>query len=58
MQISRNVDDNVNRSNDIKCKLEVATNPGIIEVLKKYEKHLMKAIELSSSSEEELKILV
>jgi beta-phosphoglucomutase-like phosphatase (HAD superfamily) len=29
------------------------TNPGIIEVLKKYKKHLMKAIVISSSSEED-----
>jgi hypothetical protein len=51
MQISRNLDDNINRLIDIKHKLESETNPGIIKVLKKYEKRLTKAIGMSSSSE-------
>jgi beta-phosphoglucomutase-like phosphatase (HAD superfamily) len=51
MQISRNLDDNINRLIDIKRKLESETNPGIIKVLKKYEKRLTKAIGMSSSSE-------
>ena len=51
MQISRNLDDNINRLIDIKRKLESETNPGIIKVLKKYEKRLTKAIDMSSSSE-------
>lgn len=34
MQISRNLDDNINRLIDIKRKLESETNPGIIKVLK------------------------
>jgi beta-phosphoglucomutase-like phosphatase (HAD superfamily) len=50
MQISRNLDDNINRLIDIKRKLESETNPGIIKVLKKYEKRLTKAIGMSSSS--------
>ncbi len=51
MQISCNLDDNINRLFDIKRKLRSKTNPGIIKVLKKYEKRLTKAIGMSSSSE-------
>jgi hypothetical protein len=52
MQISRNLDENINRLIDIKRKLDSKTNPpGIIKLLKKYEKQLTKAIGMSSSSE-------
>jgi len=38
MQISRNYEDNVKRLIDVKRQLEMESNPGIIKVLKKYEK--------------------
>jgi hypothetical protein len=50
MQISRNYDDNVKRLIDVKRQLETETNPGIRKVLKKYEKKLLKVVDLSSSS--------
>ncbi len=52
MQISRNLEDNVNRLIKIKWKLEVETNPGIVKVLTKYE-NLKKVIDMTSSSESE-----
>jgi hypothetical protein len=51
MQISHNLDENINRLIDIKCKLESEPNPGILKVLKKYEKQFTKALDMSSSSE-------
>jgi hypothetical protein len=53
MQISHNLDGNINRLVDIKHKLESETKAGIIKVLKKYEKHLTKAVDMSASSENE-----
>jgi hypothetical protein len=53
MQVSRNLEDNVNRLIEVKRKLEVETNPGIVKVLKKYEKHLKEVIDMTSSSENE-----
>jgi len=53
MQISRNLEDNVNRLIEIKQKLEVETNPGIVKILTKYEKRPKKVIDMSSSSESE-----
>ena len=37
IQISRNYDENVNRLIEVKRKIELETNPGILKVLKKYE---------------------
>ena len=50
IQISRNYDENVNRLIEVKRKIELETNPGILKVLKKYEKRLTKVIDMSSSS--------
>jgi len=51
MQISRNYEDHVKRLIDVKCQLKMENNPGIIKVLKKYEKRLTKAVDFSSSSD-------
>jgi hypothetical protein len=53
MQLSRNYDDNVKQLIEVKRQLETETNPGIIKVLKKYEKKLMKVVDFSSSSDSE-----
>ncbi len=53
MQVSHNLEDNVNRLIEVKWKLEVETNPGIVKVLKKYEKRLKEVIDMTSSSENE-----
>jgi len=53
MQISRNYEDNVKRLIDVKRQLELENNPGIIKVLKKYEKRSSKAVDFSSSSDSE-----
>jgi hypothetical protein len=53
MQVSRNLEDNVNCLIEVKRKLEVETNPGIVKVRKKYEKHLKEVIDMTSSSENE-----
>jgi hypothetical protein len=50
MQISCNLEENVNRLIETKRKLQSETDPGIIKVLKKYEKRLNKVIGMSSSS--------
>jgi len=50
MQISWNYEDNVKRLIVVKRQLEMENNPGIIKVLKKYEKRLTEAVEVSSSS--------
>ena len=50
MQISRNYEENVNQLIEVKHKVELETNPGILKVLKKYEKHLTKVVDMSSSS--------
>lgn len=50
IQISRNYDENVNWLIEVKRKVELETNPGILKVLKKYEKRLTKVIDMSSSS--------
>jgi hypothetical protein len=42
MQISRNLEDKVYHLIEIKQKLDVETNRGIVKVLKKYEKRLKK----------------
>jgi hypothetical protein len=36
---------------EVKQKLEVETSPGIVKVLKKYEKRLKAVIDMTSSSE-------
>jgi hypothetical protein len=51
MQISRNYEDHVKRLIDVKCQLKMENNPGIIKVLKKYEKRLTKAVDFSSRSD-------
>ena len=53
MQISWNYEDNVKRLIDLKRQLEMENNPGIIKVLKKYEKRSSKAVDFSSSSDSE-----
>jgi len=53
MQVSHNYDDNVKQLIEVKRQLETETNPGIITVLKKYEKKLTKVVDFSSSSESE-----
>ena len=53
MQISRNLEENVNRLIETKKKLKTETDPGIIKVLRKYEKRLNKVIDMSSSSSSE-----
>ena len=53
MQVSRNLEDNINRIIEVKRKLEAETNPGIVKVLKKYEKRLKEVIDMTSSSENE-----
>jgi hypothetical protein len=53
MQISRNLEDNVNHLLEIKQKLGVEANPVIVKVLKKDEMRLKKVIDMSSSSESE-----
>jgi len=53
MQISRNLEENVNRLIETKKKLKTETDPGIIKVLRKYEKRLNKLIDMSSSSSSE-----
>ena len=50
MQISRNLEENVNWLIETKRKLQSETDPGIIKVLRKYEKWLNKVIDMSSSS--------
>ncbi len=50
MQISRNLEENVNQFIETKRKLQTETDPGIIKVLKNYEKQLNKVIDMSSSS--------
>jgi len=40
----------VNRLIEVKCKVKLETNPGILIVLKKYETHLTKVIGMSFSS--------
>jgi hypothetical protein len=54
MKISRNYEDHVKRLLDVKRQLETENNPGIIKVLKKYEKRLAKAVDFSSSSDSDL----
>jgi hypothetical protein len=49
IQISRNYDENVNWLTEVIHKVEFETYPGILKVLKKYEKHLTKVIDMSSS---------
>jgi rubrerythrin len=53
MQISHNLEENVNRLIETKKKLKTETDPGIIKVLRKYEKRLNKVIDMSSSSSSE-----
>jgi len=53
MQVGRNYDDNVKWLIEVKRQLETETNPGIINVLKKYEKKLTKVVDFSSSSDSE-----
>ena len=53
MQVSHNYDDNVKQLIEVKRQLETETNPGIITVLKMYEKKLTKVVDFSSSSESE-----
>ncbi len=53
MQVSRNLEDNINHIIEVKWKLEVEMNPGIVKVLKKYEKCLKEVIDMTSSSENE-----
>jgi hypothetical protein len=53
MQVSHNYDDNQKQLIEVKRQLETETNPGIITVLKKYEKKLTKVVDFSSSSESE-----
>ncbi len=43
----------MNRLIEVKRKVELETNPGILKVLKKYEKRLTKVIDMSSSSDSE-----
>jgi hypothetical protein len=50
MLISRIYEENVNQLIEVKHKVELETNPGILKVLKKHEKHLTKVIDMSSSS--------
>jgi hypothetical protein len=53
MQISHNLEENVNRLIETKKKLKIETDPGIIKVLRKYKKCLNKVIDMSSSSSSE-----
>jgi hypothetical protein len=50
LQISHNLEENVNQLIETKRKLQMETDPGIIKVLKNYEKQLNKVIDMSSSS--------
>ncbi len=53
MQVSRNYDDKLKQLIEVNRQLETETNPGIIKVLKKYEKKLTKVVDFSSSSDSE-----
>jgi len=51
MQVSRNYDENVKRLIEVKHQLESETNPGVKNILVKYEKKLTKVVDFSSSSD-------
>ncbi len=52
-QISKNYDDNVKWLIDVKKQLQSETDRDIIRVLRKYERKLAEALDISSSSSDE-----